>query len=312
MTAMPEIPTSIAQYLRLLRTALHGADPALVQDALFDAEDYLRSELAENPDKSEAEVIAMVAGSYGAPDEVADIYRDTDARVQTALRLPRRERTSVLGRFFGVIADPRTYGSLFYLLLAPATGVFYFTLVVAGLAASLAFSVLIVGVPVVILYVGSVKLMSLVEGRLVESMLGERMPRRPRYTVEGLSIMQRVKQLFTDPRTWTTQIYFLVMLPLSLAYFSVFVTLGLLSAWMLATPLAMWSGAATGNLTDDAWHIAGIRVLGVDWTIEPWMLPCLLLGGVLLGFVILHLARGIGHMHGLMAKHLLVPARAAA
>jgi hypothetical protein len=31
--------------------------------------------MAAQPGKSEAEVIAEVAGSYGAPDEVADIYR---------------------------------------------------------------------------------------------------------------------------------------------------------------------------------------------------------------------------------------------
>jgi hypothetical protein len=42
-----------------------------MQDALYDAEEYLRSELAAQPGRSEAEVIADVAGSYGAPDEVA-------------------------------------------------------------------------------------------------------------------------------------------------------------------------------------------------------------------------------------------------
>lgn len=81
-----------------------------MQDALYDAEEYLRAELAENPGKSEAEVIAVVASSYGAPDEVADIYRDTEAKVQTALRAPAPpRRESLAGRFFGVVADPHTY-----------------------------------------------------------------------------------------------------------------------------------------------------------------------------------------------------------
>ena len=47
-------PTSIPDYLDRLRRALAGAAPALVQDALYDAEEYLRSELAEHPGKSEA------------------------------------------------------------------------------------------------------------------------------------------------------------------------------------------------------------------------------------------------------------------
>ncbi|NLC62344.1 MAG: hypothetical protein GX761_13825, partial [Gammaproteobacteria bacterium] len=110
-----DLPTTIPEYLAHLRRELTGADPALVQDALYDAEEYLRSELAENPGRSEAEVIAAVASSYGAPEEVADIYRDTEVKVQTALRPPPRvERKSALGRFFGVAADPRAYASLFY------------------------------------------------------------------------------------------------------------------------------------------------------------------------------------------------------
>ena len=43
------LPTTIPQYLAQLRAALEGADPAMVQDALYDAEEYLRSELAAQP-----------------------------------------------------------------------------------------------------------------------------------------------------------------------------------------------------------------------------------------------------------------------
>ena len=60
-----DLPTTIPAYLDRLRRALEGCDPALAQDALYDAEDYLRSELAAHPGKTEAEVIAAVAGSYG-------------------------------------------------------------------------------------------------------------------------------------------------------------------------------------------------------------------------------------------------------
>ena len=49
-------PRTIGDYLEQLRDALRGADPALIQDALYDAEDHLRSELAENPGRPEAEV----------------------------------------------------------------------------------------------------------------------------------------------------------------------------------------------------------------------------------------------------------------
>ena len=55
-----DLPTTIPAYLERLRRALDGCDPALAQDALYDAEEYLRSELAAHPHKSEAEVIAAV------------------------------------------------------------------------------------------------------------------------------------------------------------------------------------------------------------------------------------------------------------
>lgn len=300
-------PTSIPDYLDRLRRALAGADPALVQDALYDAEEYLRSELAENPGKSEAEVIAAVAGSYGAPDEVAEIYRDTEIKVQTALRVPPPPaRKSVLGRFFGVAAEPRTYAALFYMLLSLATGIFYFTWVVTGASLSAGLAVLIIGIPFVILFLGSVRVLSLVEGRLVEVMLGERMPRRPLYSGRGKPLMERIKDMFVDPRTWGTLLYFLLMLPLGIAYFTIAVTLLALSLSFIAAPLLMWFGDVTTNMDINGWQLLNFDGNTINTSLQGWETPFLLVAGVLLLFVTLHIARGIGHLHGQLAKHLLV------
>ena len=187
------LPTTIPEYLAQLRQALAGADPAMIQDALYDAEEYLRSELAEQSGRSEAEVIAAVAGSYGAPDEVADIYRQTEVTVNRALRPPLPpKRRSLAGRFFGVAADPYTYGALFYMLLAMATGTFYFTWVVTGASLSVGLLILIIGIPLLLLFLMSVRLLSLVEGRIVEVLLGVRMPRRPLYTQRGKTWLARI------------------------------------------------------------------------------------------------------------------------
>jgi hypothetical protein len=103
-----------------------------VQDALYDAEEYLRSELAEHPGKSEAEVIASVASSYGAPYEVAEIYRDTEARVQTALRAPKPAART---RARPLLRRRRRSAHLRRAVLLGARaghGIFYFTWVVTG------------------------------------------------------------------------------------------------------------------------------------------------------------------------------------
>src|SRR3569623_1076256 len=198
-------PRSIAEYLEQLRSALGNADAALLQDAQYDAEEYLRSELAEHPEWDEATMLAHVATRYGAPEEVAEIYREQETKVENALRSPSAPpRRSVLGRFFGVMADPLAYSSLFYLLLSLATGIFYFTWAVTGLSLSLGLAILILGVPFAVFFVSTVRALSLVEGRLVEVMLGVRMPRRPLYADRGKPFGTRVKNMFTDPRTWST------------------------------------------------------------------------------------------------------------
>jgi uncharacterized membrane protein len=304
------LPTNIPDYLEHLRRSLAGADPALIQDALYDAEEYLRSEMAENPSMSEADVIAQVASSYGAPDEVADIYRDTEVKVQAALRTPparpNQQQRSVFGKFFGVIAEPRTYAALFYMLLSLATGIFYFTWVVTGISVSAGLAVLIIGIPFAILFFGSVRMFSLLEGRIVEVMLGERMPRRPLYTSRGKPWLARIGEMFSDPRTWTTMLYMLLMMPLGILYFTIALTMLATSLSFIATPVMVLLGYATVNQDFDGWVVLGTQNGVFGTSLGYVALPLVFVTGFLLLFVTLHVARGIGHLHGQFAKHLLV------
>src|SRR5947208_10977218 len=174
-------PRSIDEYLKQLRQALAGQDPALIQDALYDAEEYLRAEVAAHPDKFESDVLELIASTYGAPDEVATAYRDTEAKVSAALRpvQPKSAQSaSPIRRFFGIYLDPRAYTSLFYLLLTLATGIVYFVFVVTGLSLSAGLSVLIIGLPFFLVFIGIARVIALGEGRLLQAVTGERMPRR--------------------------------------------------------------------------------------------------------------------------------------
>ncbi|MFZ0869691.1 MAG: sensor domain-containing protein [Rhodanobacter sp.] len=297
-------PRTIAEYLEQLRAALRGADPALIQDALYDAEEHLRAELAEQPGRGEAAMLEHVVGSYGAPDEVADIYRDQEIKIQRAIRPPPPpQHRSVLGKFFGVAADPHTYGALFYLLLALVTGIFYFTWAVTGLSLSAGLSVLIIGIPFFLLFLGSVRGLSLLEGRIVETMLGVRMPRRPPYPAQqGLPLLKRIGAMFTDGRTWTTLFYMLLMLPLGIIYFTIAVSLLSVSLAFIGSPFVKAFGFNVINMDVD-----GFSYYGPGWA--GTIALCLV--GVVLLFASLHLVRGIGRVHGQIAKHLLVPSSAA-
>lgn len=304
-------PRTIGEYLAALRAAFGDADRALVQDALADAEEYLRGELARAKGEDEAAVLARIAESYGAPDEVAAAYRQTEATVQRALE-PRRapsptgagagagEPRPPAGGLFGVFKDPHAYGAVFYMFLSLLTGMFYFTWTITGVSLSAGLMILIIGIPFLLLFLASVRVLALVEGRVVEGLLGVRMPRRPEYE-PTLPFLERIKAMLTDGRTWTAILYMLLMMPLGLVYFTVamfgaFVPLALI----LAPPLTLLFGDV---IVDE-----GVRLSFGPWSgpgdgIALLLLP--LLGAALLvGFM--HLARGLGRLHGALAKALLV------
>jgi uncharacterized membrane protein len=298
-------PRSIEEYLKQLRDALSGEDPALIQDALYDAEEYLRAEVAAHPGKTEADVLELIASTYGAPDEVAAAYRDTEAKVKAALQPPpprRTEPASPMRSFFGIFSDSRAYTSLFYMLLSLATGVLYFTFVVTGLSMSFGLAILIIGLPFFLIFIGMARVMALGEGRLLEAMTGERMPRRPVHPGPELTFFARIGAMLTDARTWTTLAYFLLMLPLGIAYF-VIATVG------LSVGISFILGPVLGVLQ----RFGMFSDWGVDnWGIQPaWLgspfgLLLLLVAGVLILTLLMHVARGVGRIHVRFAKSLLV------
>lgn len=300
-------PRSIDDYLAQLRDALAGEDPALVQDALYDAEEYLRAELAANAGKSEADVLELIASTYGAPAEVAEAYRDTEARVRVALTppRPRSAEAGALRRFFGVFGDVRAWTALFFLLLALPTGLFYFALAITGVSITLPLLIFIIGVPLFLAFIGLTRVIALGEGRLVEAMTGERMPRRPQHPGAPQTLWQRSVAMLRDLRTWTTLAYFVLRLPLGIAGF-VIAVVGL--AVGLALPFgALWEGARLLGLhdTDGGVHIGpdeGAWTLLTQW---PGILAMLVFG-VLLLTLTMHVAKAYARGMAWLAKSMLV------
>jgi len=296
-------PRSIDEYLKQLRSALAEEDAALIQDALYDAEEYLRAEVAAHPDRSEADVLELISSTYGAPEEVAAAYRDTEAKVKAALKTPPPPAAAQppgVRRFFGVFMDVRAYTSLFYMLLTLATGIVYFTFVVTGLALSAGLAVLVIGIPFFLAFIGMARVLALGEGRLIEATTGERMPRRPVHPGPSASWLTRMGDMLKDGRTWTTLLYLLLMLPLGIIYFTIAVaglTLGLRLAFaplvLIAGDLGLLPVLQIGGLAYGTPH----SVLGA--------LLCMALGIVILALM-LHAARGIARGHARLAKALLV------
>lgn len=293
-------PETVRAYLDELRRALKGAPAGLIADALADTEDHLNNEIANNPEVPESQILATVIDTYGTPQEIAEEYRDMEATIGGPFPKSESGPERRYG-FFNVVSDPRTYGALLYMLLSLVTGIFYFTWTVTGISLTVGFAILIIGIPFALLFIGSIRVLSHVEGRIVEGLLGVRMPRRlPPATQADETIWTRIKDGLVDSRTWSSMFYMLLMLPLGVAYFVVAVT-------GLAVSLGISAGSIYSLITNDASHI---HIDDVPW-LEHLLhtapgLILFALFGLLMFFFVLHVARGIGWLHGRIAELLLV------
>jgi hypothetical protein len=289
---------SVEEYLDALQNEMKDADPALAQDAQADAREHLSLALdsarEKTPGVSEADALKSIVEEYGTPEETASAYREIERRTSPSLKQAVKPG-SFWGRVFGVYVDPRTWGSLLFMFITFVTGIIYFTWAVTGTALSLSLMILIVGIPVAILFLLSVQGLALLEGRLVEALLGVRMPRRPLFAQPGLTWGERLKALINDKHTWLSLLYFILQMPLGVLYFSLMVTLILFSLGIIIIPIGQW-----------IFRFPTYQVNSVGYYLPVWSLLLIQLGGFLLLTLTMHLARGIGWLHGRYAKALLV------
>ena len=290
---------SIEEYLDVLKNELKDGDAATIQDALADAEEHLRAAMASmretQPELSDEAALAQVIEQYGSPEETASAYAEVERRTVPELAREKINNESLLARFFGVYADARAWGSLLYMLIAFVTGIFYFTWAVTGLSLSVSLALFIFGLPIALLFFLSVRGLALLEGRLVEGLLGVRMPRRPLFTQQNLKWIDRLKDLAADRHTWFSILYMFIQFILGTIYFVLFVTVLSFSISFIAIPvLQEWLG------------MGAIYNNGIRYFFPVWSYPLLVLGGLLLWTAFMNLARGIGQLHGRMAKSMLV------
>lgn len=305
----------IENYLSELKKELSGCDRATIQDALADAEEHLQTALdsavSDEPNFDESRVMASIIEQYGPPAEIAAAYRETEAMDLAALPSaagPETEQAgtpaeikgepqtrSPLGIFFGVVVQPRAWAAFFYLMISMATGIFYFSWVTTGISVSLGMMFLVIGLPLVGLFILSIRWLSLLEGRIVEALLGVRMPRRPVFRARNRGWWAYFKNTVKDERTWLSIIYMLVLMPLGIFYFCLFITFISLAGMGIAIPVAQI-----------VFNTAFFNINGLDYFVVGWALPLAVIGGLLLLVALLHLAKALGHLHGQLARALLV------
>lgn len=289
---------TIEDYLDALKNEMKDADPALVQDALSDAREHLTMALSaakeKQPEVSDSDALTAIIDGYGLPEETASAYNEVERRTSPVLTQTVKPQ-SFLGRFFGVYLDPRAWGALLYMLIAFVTGIFYFTWAVTGVSLSLSLMILIFGLPVALLFLISIRGLALLEGRLVEALLGVRMPRRPLFSHQGMKWLERLKALLVDRQTWMMLLYMVLQFVLGIVYFVVIVMVLSFSLAFIALPILQ-----------ETLQMGAVVISDTRFFMPTWSYPLFVLGGFLLWTIFMNIARGIGQLHGRMAKWILV------
>jgi hypothetical protein len=245
---------------------------------------------------SEEEALGQVIEQYGSPDETASAYKEVERLTHPGLaREVPAQQGSAIKRFLSVYDDPKAWGALLYMLISLITGIVYFTWVVTGLSLSLSLAIFIFGLLFAVFFTISLRGLALLEGRIVEGLLGVRMPRRSLFFQKGTTWFDRLKTNLADKHIWLALAYFFLQMPLGVIYFSLIVTLFSLSMALMTAPLVQ-------SIMD--FPIISIGVM--RYYLPSWSTPLFLLIGFLIWTLTMHLGRWIGQLHGKYAKIFLV------
>jgi hypothetical protein len=291
---------NVDAYLAQLKRELAGSDPAIIQDALADAEEHLRNALDQiegmGDQVSEADALVPIIEKYGTPEETAAAYREMAALTYPILREERKKVDMPLfNRFFGILGDTRAWGALLYFLFSWVTGIVYFVWGFTGLSLSLCLLILVIGLPFTVVFLLSVRSIALLEGRLVEALLGVRMPRRTFFTNRQVSWLEQIKDLFLEIRTWSTLTYMVLQLPLGIIYFVAFFTLISFSVAVIVNPFLV--------------YVLDLHVVNIGWesyVANPELTFIFVFVGIIVLVGTLHLAKIVGRLHAFYAKYLLL------
>jgi hypothetical protein len=307
----------IRAYVQQLAAELDGCDVALTHDALIDAEVHLRSAV-----RSGATAERAIA-DYGAPAEIARAYRESTGpgpslAAGASTPPPGAPPDAAAQRGFGSIpiigvwAQPAAWGGLLYFgALGFALAIFYFIWVVTLGSLALGTMPLIIGPPLLVLLLASVRGLSLFEGKVVELLLRVRMPRRtqPVAGLEGVSFWKRIGCWLRDVRSWMSLGYLVGIFPVSTLLFTVTITLVVLSAWLLAAPvfyaLDMPISQAPPGDGFVLWSFLGVNSNGKIFLTGARVAPVFLMGLALMTGT-LWLMRGLGFVYGRVVQAIQV------
>jgi hypothetical protein len=197
----------------------------------------------------------------------------------------------------GTSPNPPLLGSLVYLVLNLPVGIAGFVFVVTTMCVGLSTAIIWVGVPVLALAMLVWRAGARLERQRVHAMLRTYVATPYRPLPEGMSGQWKTR--VKDPATWKDMIYFVLMLPIGIAEFTLMVVSWSVSLWLLLLPLYF------GFLPDDWYPV--IDNHPIAWVDTPFeALPWSAAGAILLA-VTVAMTKGLGTLHARYARAMLGP-----
>jgi signal transduction histidine kinase len=198
---------------------------------------------------------------------------------------------------------PRIWAATIYLLASMFVALCWHTVLAVGLSVGVATLIIWVGVFVLALTVLAWRAGAWLERRWIRAMLGVHIPDPYRPLPPG-SLWQRARVVAGDPATWKDLAYFVLLLPLGLAWFVITTTLWAFGLGFLTAPFWYWvpprGEVSLFNNGDTAWVV-------IDSL--PDALAAAVVGAVLC-VAAAWAVRGMAAVHGGIALALLGPSPA--
>ncbi len=257
---------AVANYVNDLERALLGADPALIHDALIDAESHLRAAIA-----SGTPALAAIE-AFGTPSDIALAYfREQLSAARDGVKEPVAQSSashqSTVGAansqsnggsefvhssktnesvrpwsrlrkipIIGIYFDPYAWGSIVFLTFGFFLALAAFVWVVGLGAVAIGLLPTLIGIPLLIALLGSARAISLFFGEVIEVLVGIRMPKRA-YNVDVSGVdgfWRRMLLWIKDVRGWLTVGFLVGNLPVAVCFFAVTVSLLTASVAMIS------------------------------------------------------------------------------
>ena len=323
----PSADKVVRSYLAQLGLELEGADAALRHDAIIDAEQHLRAAIAAGA------TAEMAVAEYGTPTEIARAYLDAEHLPRSWHITPATAATSSSSALtpvdipavskhqrlrdipiIGVWFDRRAWGAVVYfgaVGFVLSLAYFVWSVTIGSLAIGLA--PILIGVPIVVLLLGSARAICLFEGKVVEFFLGVRMPRRtqPVQGADHIGFWQRIWCWLRDVRSWLSLGFLLCNFPVSVVTFAVTFTLAVTSLVLVVIPVVHLLGHPIVNVSGDD---ADIMFMGTqlvpDAAGDVWLTVPLAVASLAIGLALatgtLWLARGFGWVYGHVVQAIQV------